>query len=87
MESLKFQITDGIEYCQTGKITRILGSLISSTDILVIEKSTNEKISDLALELKKKYSDDIETCKKELNKFMDSLKICPIEQQVWLDSF
>lgn len=86
-ESLKFQIIDGIGYCQTGKVTRILGALISSSDIMKIEKTTNEKISDKAVELKKLYPDDEEKCKNELKNYMNTLNICPVEQTVWLEAF
>lgn len=52
MENLKYQILDGINYCQVGKITRIINSLVTVTDLITYDISINQKISNKAIEIK-----------------------------------
>ena len=95
MESLKFQILDGIGFCQVGKITRLVNSLISFSDIIVYKESNNDKISKEAIRIKSKnkscYSEGskmyITSCITELKLYLDSLDIPNEEQIYWLDSF
>jgi hypothetical protein len=95
MESLRFQILDGIGFCQVGKITRLVNSLISFSDIVVYKESNNDKISKEAIRIKSKnkscYSEGskmyITSCIKELKLYLDSLDIPNEEQIYWLDSF
>lgn len=94
MKSLKFQILDGIDFCQVGKITRIVGSLTSFTDIMVYERSITQIVSEEAIRIKhvhkglgEESEDYINICMLELKEFLNGMNMAEEEQLVWLDSF
>lgn len=84
--SLYEQMKDGKDYCFVGKYTRIVNSMTSFDDhILINDISNNEKISNKITYLKSKKIPQNEIIQ-ELKIYMVSLKISEEEQNVWIDA-
>ena len=93
MENLRIQLLDGVGYCNVGKMTRIVNSLASFTDIVVYDEPKNVKLGNKISEIKKRYEklydpdskEFADKCAEEFKTFMNDINISPEEQQVWLD--
>ncbi len=84
--SLRHQLEDGEKYCFVGKYTRVLNSMTSFDDNIVIDFiSNNEKISNEYSFLKTKGLDR-ETMVTKMTKYMDSIGIIKDEQGPWIDA-
>jgi hypothetical protein len=81
------EVVDGVGYCMTGKITRLLNVFTGFPEFIQVDTRTlSEKIQDAMTEINR--TENVEMSKRERAKrALDRLEVPESQQAVWLDAF
>lgn len=85
---IKQEIMDGMGFCFTGRITRLVNAFSGFVDGVQIRISTNEQISDAMIAVMRRCEKDSKLVPRdEAKKALDDLNIGPADQTTWLMAF
>ena len=94
MENFRIQLNEGEDWCHVGKISRIVNTLASFTDIIVFQEPIHIRLSNKIAQIKKRVQEEekdeykiLTRCKNELLQFMKDEDLSMEEQLVWLEPF
>jgi Leucine-rich repeat (LRR) protein len=85
VENFKIQIKDGIGYCNVGKVSRIVNTLLGLLDIEEkFEMPINIRLANKIEELKNKHRTNINAVITDFKIYMGNLELSPEETEIWL---
>lgn len=82
------EVVEGVGYCMTGKITRLLNVFTGFPEFVQVDLRTlTEKIQDVMAEINRQEDMTIREKKTRANMALSNLRVPLEERQVWLDAF